>query len=125
MFGISLAEFLVVLVIAVAVIPAKHWGDVAKFLARAIKFVRDLIWKITDGVNDIRDQIDLEKPIDDIASGAIGDIKSAFATPIGKSGGRNQKPVIKKTSKAAKSSVKRTSVVSKNDKNRRVKGVKK
>jgi Sec-independent protein translocase protein TatA len=79
MFGISGAEFLIILVIAVAVIPARHWPDVARFLARAVKFVRDLVWKITDNVERMRSQIDIEKPIDDLVGGP--DVRAAFATP--------------------------------------------
>lgn len=112
MFGISWAEFLVILIIAVAVIPARHWGDVAKFLARTIKFVRDLIWKISDSVNEIKDQIELEQPINDITSDAINDIKSAFATPIKKAKNVKQKSVIK-SSKPNKSSGQKKSVTAK------------
>ena len=68
MFGISWAEFLVILLVAVVVIPARMWPDVARFLARVITFVRKMIWKITDASEQIRQQIDLEKPIDDILS---------------------------------------------------------
>ena len=64
MFGISWAEFLIVLLVAVIVIPARMWPDVARFFARAIKFVRGVIWKITDASEKIKEQIDLEKPID-------------------------------------------------------------
>ena len=61
MFGISWAEFFVVLLVAVLVIPARNWPDVAKFLARLVKFFRELIWKITDASENIKNQIELEK----------------------------------------------------------------
>ena len=66
MFGISWAEFLVILLVAVLVIPARLWPDVAKFLARAVKFIRAVIWKITDASEKIKEQIERESPIDDL-----------------------------------------------------------
>ena len=35
MFGISLSEFFVIIVVAVLIVPSKKWPDVARFLARA------------------------------------------------------------------------------------------
>ena len=84
MLGISGAEFLVILVIAVAVIPAKNWPEVARFLARAVKFIRDLIWKISDSADNIREQIDLEKPIDELSRQTMDDVMSAFSSPVAK-----------------------------------------
>lgn len=66
MFGISWAEFLVIFLVAVAVIPSRMWPDVARFLARAVKFVRAAVWRITDASEQLRQQIEVEKPIDDI-----------------------------------------------------------
>ena len=63
MFGISWAEFLVVLLVAVLVIPARMWPDVAKFLARAVKFIRGVIWKITDVSEKIKEQISFLRQI--------------------------------------------------------------
>ena len=77
-----MSEFLIILIIAIAVIPVKNWPDVARFFARLVKYVRNIIWKINDGIEQIQEQIDLEKPIDDITGQAIEDIKSAFATPL-------------------------------------------
>lgn len=79
MFGISWAEFLIVLLVAVIVIPARMWPDVARFLARAIKFVRGVIWKITDASEKIKEQIDLEKPIDDLIKTTTDDILADFS----------------------------------------------
>ena len=81
MFGISLAEFLVIIVVAVLVIPARMWPDVARILARIIKFVRGLVWKITDASEKIKEQIDLEKPIDDLIKTTTDDILSDFSVP--------------------------------------------
>lgn len=66
MFGISWSEFFVILLVGVLVVPARYWPDVAKFLARLVKFFRELIWKITDASENIKNQIELEKPIDDL-----------------------------------------------------------
>ena len=68
MFGISWAEFVVILLVAILVVPARYWPDVARALARAIKFIRGIIWKITDASEKIKEQIELEKPIDDIVN---------------------------------------------------------
>ena len=81
MFGISLSEFFVIIVVAVLIVPSKKWPDVARFLARAIKFVRGIIWKITDATEKIKTQIDLEKPIDDLIKTTTDDILADFSTP--------------------------------------------
>ena len=60
MFGISGPEFLVILVVAILVVPVKYWPDVARFLARVVKYVRGVWWKITDASEQITNQIDLE-----------------------------------------------------------------
>lgn len=84
MFGISWGEFLIILLVAVLVIPAKHWPDVARFVAKCIKFIRDLIWKISDASEQIKDQIDLEKPIDDLIRTTTDDVLSSFSSVIPK-----------------------------------------
>lgn len=82
MFGISMAEFLVILVIAMVAIPVKNWPDVARAAARAVKFIRDLIWKISDSAEKIREQIDLEKPIDELSRQTMDDVMEAFRAPV-------------------------------------------
>ncbi len=84
MFGISWSEFLVILLVAVLVIPSRMWPDVARFLARLVKFVRGVIWRITDATEQVRQQIDLEKPIDDIIRTTTDDVLNEFSTPIKK-----------------------------------------
>ena len=81
MFGISMAEFLLILVVAIAVIPAKDWPTVARAAARTVKFIRDLIWKISDSAEKIREQIDLEKPIDELSKKTMDDVMDAFSSP--------------------------------------------
>ncbi len=82
MFGISWAEFLLVLLIAVLVIPARMWPDVAKFLARAVKFVRAVVWKITDASEKIKEQIERETPIDDLLKTTTNDLLADISEPI-------------------------------------------
>lgn len=74
MFGISWAEFIVILLVAVLVIPVRYWPDVARWLARVVKFIRSFIWKITDASEQIKEQIDMEKPIDDIINTTTKDV---------------------------------------------------
>jgi hypothetical protein len=50
-----------------------------RFFARVFKYVRNLIWKITDFSNEIQERIDLEKPIDDLIQNATDDM---FGKPI-------------------------------------------
>ncbi len=84
MFGISWSEFLVILLVAAVVIPARMWPDVARFLASVVKFVRRLIWKITDASEQIKEQIDLEQPIDDLIRTTTNDVLAEISTPIKK-----------------------------------------
>ncbi|MBQ1927510.1 MAG: twin-arginine translocase TatA/TatE family subunit [Alphaproteobacteria bacterium] len=74
MFGISWAEFIVILLVAVLVIPARYWPDVARALARAVKFIRGILWKITDASEKIKEQIELEQPITDIVNTTTRDM---------------------------------------------------
>ena len=84
MFGISWSEFLVILLVGVLVIPARMWPDVARFLARAVSFVRRIVWKITDASDNIRRQIDLEKPIDDLIRTTTSDVLDGKSEPLKK-----------------------------------------
>lgn len=92
MFGISWAEFSVIFLVAVLVIPARRWPDVARFLARGVKLVRSIIWKITDASEQIKDRIDLEAPIDDIIGSTARDVLDTISEPI-----KKKKPIRKKT----------------------------
>ena len=79
MFGISWAEFLVILLVAILVVPVRYWPDVARALARAVKFIRGLIWKITDASEKIKEQIELEQPINEIVQTASEEVLDAFS----------------------------------------------
>lgn len=94
MFGISWAEFLVILLVAILVVPVRYWPDVARWLARMVSFIRKIIWKITDASEQIKNQIDLEKPIDDIINTTTKDVLKDFSEPIKKS--RTSKKIKKK-----------------------------
>ncbi len=82
MFGISWAEFFVILLVGVVVVPVRLWPDVARFLARAVNFVRGLIWKITDASENIKQQIDLEQPIDELIRTTTDDVLDTISTAI-------------------------------------------
>ena len=73
MLGISWSQFLVILLVAICVVPVKYWPDVAKFMARVFKYIRNIIWKINDVNEQIQQRIDLEKPIDDLLQNAVND----------------------------------------------------
>ena len=91
MFGISWTEFLVILLVAICVVPAKYWPDVAKFFAHVFKYIRNIVWKLTDFSENLQQRIELEKPIDDLLENATNDM---FGTPIKKT--NKKKPVHKK-----------------------------
>ena len=93
MFGISATEFLVILLVAICVVPAKYWPEVARFLARILKYIRNILWKITDFSENLQQRIDLEKPIDDLITNATNDM---FGEKIKKN---RKKNVVKKVRK--------------------------
>ncbi len=84
MFGISWAEFFVILLVAVLVVPVRLWPDVARFLARAVNVVRRALWKITDVSENIKQQIELEKPIDDLIKNTTNDVLDSFSDVLSK-----------------------------------------
>ena len=81
MFGISWAELFVIILVGVLVVPARCWPDVARFLARAVNFIRAVVWKITDASEKIKEQIDLENPIDDLLRTTTEDVLAEISTP--------------------------------------------
>ena len=97
MFGISIAEFIVIVVVAVLVIPSDKWPDVARFIAKIVNFVRGIIWKISDASEQIKTQIDLEKPIDDLIKTTTDDILADFST---------KRKQVKKVTKSVKTNKK-------------------
>ena len=97
MFGISWAELFVIILVAILIIPSENWPDVAKFLARCVKFIRDLLWKISDASENIKEQIELEKPINDLIKNTTDDVLSSFSSV---------RKTVKKTITKKKSAVK-------------------
>ena len=95
MFGISWSEFFVIIVVAVLVIPSRLWPDVARFLARLVNVVRQFIWKIKDASENLKQQIDLEKPIDELIQNTTNDVLDGFSTVISS----RKKKTVKKTKK--------------------------
>lgn len=79
MFGISWAEFFVILLVGVLVIPVRMWPDVARLLARFVNAVRRIIWRVTDVSENIKQQIDLEKPIDELIQNTTNDVLDSFS----------------------------------------------
>lgn len=104
MFGIGWAEFFVIILVAILVIPAEQWPTVARFIAKCVKVVRDLIWKISDASEQIKEQIELEKPINDLIKNTTDDMISNFSS-IRESVKKNvakPKKTINKKSKGSK-----------------------
>lgn len=81
MFGISGPEFLVILLVAIVILPGHMWPDVARFLARFVRFVRQMIWKITDASEQIKTQIELERPIDELIKTTTDDVLKNISSP--------------------------------------------
>lgn len=84
MFGISWAEFLVILLVAILVVPARMWPDVARFLAQVVRFVREIIWKVTDASENLKQQIELEQPIDEIIQTTTDDVLDTISSVLPK-----------------------------------------
>lgn len=99
MFGISWSEFLVILLVGVLVIPARMWPDVARFLAKTVTFIRKWIWKITDASEQIKQQIDLEKPIEDLISTTTAEMLDGISEPLKKAKKRTNSSNKKKQGK--------------------------
>ena len=74
MLGISWTEFLVIVLVAICVVPAKNWPDVARFFGRVFRWIRQIIWRISDVSEQIQQRIDLEKPIDDLLESATNEM---------------------------------------------------
>jgi Sec-independent protein translocase protein TatA len=81
MLGISGAEFFVVLVVAVAVVPADRWADVARFMGRAVRRAREIIGRIQDGVDNLENEISKDLPIDNLSRQTMSDMIETFSRP--------------------------------------------
>ena len=96
MLGISWTEFLVIVLVAICVVPAKNWPDVARFFGRVFKWIRQIVWKITDVSEQIQQRIDLEKPIDDLLENASNDMLYDIQEKIRKKKKLNKKKSVRK-----------------------------
>ncbi|MCQ2574746.1 MAG: hypothetical protein MJ156_01410 [Alphaproteobacteria bacterium] len=74
MLGISWTEFVVIILISICMIPVKYWPDVFRFFGKCVKWVRNMIWKISDVSEQVKERLDLEKPINDLIANATEDI---------------------------------------------------
>jgi Sec-independent protein translocase protein TatA len=81
MFGISGMEFFIILIIAIAVIPAREWPAIARFLGRAVRYVKDIIGKIQDGIDNMENEIAKDLPIDNLSQKTMSDMIGTFSTP--------------------------------------------
>ena len=90
MFGISWAEFIVILLVAILVIPARYWPDVARALARLVKFIRAIVWKITDASEKIKEQIELEQPINEIMNTTTREVLDTISVKRPKNNSRKK-----------------------------------
>jgi len=80
MFGISGLEFLAILLVAIAVIPAKDWPNVARAIGKFVRHARGFIGKIQDGIDRIEDEIHKEIPIDKLSQKTMNDMVETFST---------------------------------------------
>ena len=76
------------------------WPDVARFLAKIVTFIRKLIWKITDASEQIKQQIDLEKPIDDLIRTTTADMLDGISEPLTKVKNKSTKNKLQKNVKS-------------------------
>ncbi|MBO7508832.1 MAG: hypothetical protein J6T57_00960 [Alphaproteobacteria bacterium] len=96
MFGISWAEFIVILLVAILVIPARYWPDVARALARLVKFIRAIVWKITDASEKIKEQIELEQPINEIMNTTTREVLDTISVKRPRAKNNSRKKVAPK-----------------------------
>lgn len=58
------------------------WPDVARFLARTVNAIRKIIWKITDVSENLKQQIELEKPIDELIQNTTDDVLNTISVKL-------------------------------------------
>ncbi|MDR2269036.1 MAG: hypothetical protein LBD94_02520 [Rickettsiales bacterium] len=84
MFGISGAEFLIVLIIAIAVVPAKNWPDVARMVGKFVRYVKNIIGKLQDGIDNFENEVAKDLPLDNLSQKTMDDMIETFSTPVKK-----------------------------------------
>jgi Sec-independent protein translocase protein TatA len=79
MFGISGLELLVILVVAIAVIPADKWPDAARAVAKAVRNIQHFIGKVQDNIESIKNEIEKDAPIDALTADVIENFRMPLA----------------------------------------------
>jgi Sec-independent protein translocase protein TatA len=82
MFGISGEEFLVILLVAIIVTPSKNWPTVARTFARFVKYVKNVLGKIQDNIDNIQTEIEKEVPLDQLSKKTMDDMMATFSSPV-------------------------------------------
>lgn len=94
-----MSEFFVIFVVAVLVIPVRMWPDVARFLAKLVNEIRRFMWKITDVSESLKQQIDLEKPIDELIRTTTDDVLNEISVKLPINAKKRKTNTKKKVSK--------------------------
>jgi Sec-independent protein translocase protein TatA len=82
MLGISGAEFLVILIVAMAIVPAKHWPAAARMLARALRWGRNAIARLQDGIDNLENEMAKQAPVDSLSQRTMDDLTETFSSPL-------------------------------------------
>jgi Sec-independent protein translocase protein TatA len=82
MLGISGMEFLVIVIVAIAVVPAKSWPDVARAVGKTVRYIRNIMGKIQDGIDGLENEMAKDLPIDSLSQKTMDDMVETFSTPI-------------------------------------------
>ena len=82
MFGISSWEFLVILLVAIAIIPTRDWPRVVTAIAKTFRYVKNIIGQIQDGIAGIEDKIAGDLPIDKLSQKTMDDMIETFSSPL-------------------------------------------
>jgi len=91
MLGIGGGELLVILIVAIALIPAKRLPDVISFVARTVRGLRRLAGKIQDGVDNLEDEIAKDLPVDSLSQKTMDDMIETFSSPVKPRAGKKRK----------------------------------
>lgn len=75
------------------------WPDVARFMARVINAVRQIVWKLTDVSENLKQQIELEKPIDELIQNTTDDVLETISVKLPKTKNKTKSVRTKKVSK--------------------------
>ncbi|MCL2629149.1 MAG: hypothetical protein FWD33_00415 [Alphaproteobacteria bacterium] len=82
MFGISAAEFLLIGIVALLVIPARRWPEVFRAAAKLFNFVRDMTWRVRDKIDEISEEVSKYDPTEALSKKTMEDMMATFASPV-------------------------------------------